>query len=201
MKILASLAAGLLFGASLAVADSDDLNWNTSEHNVNINSGDWGFEVRTYLDDDYDHMEITKKMNNGLTAALRYAEDGSTTEIRPKLTHHIWNNDTWSLGQRIEYRNFEGESDDHWRYRAIIGLKQGDAWLTLQPRWTLGGDNVQDDGDIDNVKWQAGYDWTLSSSETSSVVLSPFVEYQTKGSDGDWKKESMILGTNLSIKF
>lgn len=201
MKILASLAAGLLFGASLAVADSDDLNWNKSEHNVKIKSGDWGFEVRTYLDDDYDHMEVTKKLANGLTAALRYAEDGSTTEIRPKLTHKIWNNDTWSLGQRIEYRNFEGDSDDHWRYRAIIGLKQGDVWLKLQPRWTLGGDNVKDDGDIDNVKWQAGYNWTLSSSETSSVVLSPYVEYQTEGSDGDWKKKHMILGTSLSVKF
>jgi len=89
---------------------------------------------------------------------------------------------------------------DSWRYRAIIGLKQGDAWVTLQPRWELGGDK-KSDGDIDNVKWQAGYNWTLSSSETSSVVLSPYVEYQTDGESGDWKKKHMILGTSLSIKF
>lgn len=199
MKVIASIIA-MLFAGSLAIAADDDLNWNKSEHNLKIKSGDWGFEVRTYLDDDYDHMEVSKKIGNGLTAAVRYAEDGTDTEIRPKLTHHIWNNDMFSLGHRAEYRYFEGDKDDNWRYRAIIGLKQGNAWVKLQPRWELGGDK-ENDSDIDNVKWQAGWDWTLDKSETSKTVLTPFIEYQTEGADGDWKKKHMILGTSLTVKF
>jgi len=54
MKVIASIIA-MLFAASVALA-AEDLNWNKSEHNLQIKSGDWGFEVRTYLDDDYDHM-------------------------------------------------------------------------------------------------------------------------------------------------
>jgi len=199
MKVIASIIA-MLFAGSLAIAADDDLNWNKSEHNLKIKSGDWGFEVRTYLDDDYDHMEVTKKIGNGLTAAVRYAEDGTDTEIRPKLTHHILDMGMLSLGHRAEYRYFEGDKDDNWRYRAIIGLKQGNAWVTLQPRWELGGDK-ENDSDIDNVKWQAGWDWTLDKSETSKTVLTPFIEYQTEGADGDWKKKHMILGTSLTVKF
>ena len=199
MKVIASIIA-MLFAGSLAIAADNDLNWNKSEHNLKIKSGDWGFEVRTYLDDDYDHMEVTKKIGNGLTAAVRYAEDGTDTEIRPKLTHHILDKGMLSLGHRAEYRYFEGDKDDNWRYRAIIGLKQGNAWVKLQPRWELGGDK-ENDSDIDNVKWQAGWDWTLDKSETSKTVLTPFIEYQTEGADGDWKKKHMILGTSLTVKF
>lgn len=199
MKVIASIIA-MLFAGSFAFAADDDLNWNSSEHNLTIKSGDWGFQVRTYLDDDYDHMEVSKKLGNGLSAAVRYAEDGSNTEIRPKLTHKIWKNDVLSLAHRMEYRYHEGVKDDNWRYRAIIGLKQGNAWLKLQPRWELGG-NKENDGDIDNVKWQAGYNITLAKTENSSVKLTPFVEYQTNGSEGDWKKKHMILGTSLSVKF
>ena len=199
MKLFASLAA-LMFGASLAIAE-EDLNWNTSQHNFQLQSNDWSLEIRTVLDDDYDHMEVSKVLSNGLIASLRYAEDGTSTEIRPKLTQKLFANDTWSLKHRMEYRYFEGaKTDDFWRYRAIIGLKSGNTWVKLEPRWELGGDK-KNDGDIDNVKWQAGYNWSLSSNESSSIVLTPFVEYQTQGSEGDWKKESMILGTNLSIKF
>ena len=198
MKVIASIIA-MLFAASVAFA-AEDLNWNKSEHNLQIKSGDWGFEVRTYLDDDYDHMEVSKKIGNGLTAAVRYAEDGTDTEIRPKLTHKLLDAGMLSLAHRAEYRYFEGDKDDNWRYRAIIGLKQGNAWVTLQPRWELGGDK-ENDSDIDNVKWQAGWDWTLDKSETASTVLTPFIEYQTEGADGDWKKKHMILGTSLTVKF
>ena len=93
MKLFASLAA-LMFGASLAIAE-EDLNWNTSQHNFQLQSNDWSLEIRTVLDDDYDHMEVSKVLSNGLIASLRYAEDGTSTEIRPKLTQKLFANDTW----------------------------------------------------------------------------------------------------------
>lgn len=196
-RVIASLIA-VLFGIAF-IANADD-NWNTSEHNYNINSGKYGLEIRTYGDDDYDHIEGSYKLTDNLTAALRYAEDGTDTEIRPKLTHKILKQGPLTLAHRIEYRYFEGTKDDNWRYRGIVGLKAGDAWIKMQPRWTFGAGKTGD-AKIDDVKWQAGYDITLAKDDNSSVKFTPYVEYLTAGEDDGWAKTHMIAGTKLAVKF
>lgn len=198
VTIVSAVALATIIGCGKE-AEADD-NWNTSEHNYNLNSGNWGVEVRTMGNDDYDHVEGKYKLSDSLELALRYAEDGVDTEIRPKLTHKILKAGPLSLAHRIEYRYFEGTKDDSARYRGIIGLKAGNVWATLQPRWTFGAGKTGD-AKIDDVKWQAGYDWTLDSDENSSVKLTPYVEYLTAGEDGDWAKTHMILGTRLAVKF
>lgn len=199
-KLLITLFATLFLVACGAQdADADD-NWKTSEHNYNISSGKYGLEIRTYGNDDYDHVEGKYKLTDSLELALRYAEDGTNTEIRPKLTHKIMKVGPLSLGHRIEYRYFEGTKDDNWRYRGIVGLKAGGAWIKMQPRWTFGAGKTGD-AKIDDVKWQAGYDVTLAKDDNSSVKFTPYVEYLTAGEDGDWAKTHMILGTKLSVKF
>jgi len=200
-KLLLTLVASMfLVACGSQDAEADD-NWNTSEHNYNIDSGKWGVEVRTINNDDYDHVEGSLKLSDSLTAAVRYAEDGVTTEIRPKLTHSLMSIGPVGLKHRIEYRYFEGNTtDDFWRYRIIAKMDVGPIWLKAEPRWTLGGDQTTD-AKIDDVKWQAGYDWTLSSDENSSAVLTPYVQYVTAGDEGDWAKTEMILGTRLGIKF
>ena len=200
-KLLLTLVASMfLVACGSQDAEADD-NWNTSEHNYNIDSGKWGVEVRTINNDDYDHVEGSLKLSDSLTAAVRYAEDGVTTEIRTKLTHSLMSIGPVGLKHRIEYRYFEGNTtDDFWRYRIIAKMDVGPIWLKAEPRWTLGGDQTTD-AKIDDVKWQAGYDWTLSSDENSSAVLTPYVQYVTAGDEGDWAKTEMILGTRLGIKF
>ena len=199
VALVSAVALATLIGCGAKDAEADD-NWNTSEHNYNLSSGSWGLEVRTMGNDDYDHVEGKYKLTDSLELALRYAEDGTDTEIRPKLTHKIMKAGPLSLAHRIEYRYHEGVKDDNWRYRGIIGLKAGSAWVKLQPRWEFGAGKTGD-AKIDNVKWQTGYDFTLSKSETSAVKFTPYVEYQTDGEDGDWAKKHMILGTKLSVKF
>ena len=198
MKKIVALVSAALLGLSVN-AYSDD-NWNTSEHNYNLSSGKWGLEIRTMGNDDYDHVEGKYKLADNLELALRYAEDGVDTEIRPKLTHKILKAGPLSLAHRIEYRYFEGTKDDNWRYRGIIGLKAGNAWLKWQPRWEFGAGKTGD-AKIDDVKWQAGYDFTLAKDENSSVKFTPYVEYLTAGEDADWAKTHMILGTRLAVKF
>ena len=200
-KLLITLFATMfLVACGTQEADADD-NWNTSEHNYNVNGDKYGLEVRTMGNDDYDHVEGSLKLSDSLTAAVRYAEDGETTEIRPKLTHSLLSVGPVGLKHRIEYRYFEGNTtDDFWRYRIIAKMDVGPIWLKAEPRWTLGGDQTTD-AKIDDVKWQAGYDWTLSSDENSSAVLTPYVQYVTAGDEGDWAKTEMILGTRLGIKF
>jgi len=141
------------------------------------------------------------KLTDSLTAAVRYAEDGETTEIRPKLTHSLLSVGPVGLKHRIEYRYFEGDAtDDSWRYRIIAKMDVGPIWVKAQPRWELGGNNTND-MKIDDIKYEAGYDWTLSSTETTSAVFTPYIQYQTSGDEGDYAKEHMILGTRLQVKF
>ena len=200
-KLLVTLFATMfLVACGSQEADAADDNWNTSEHNYNINGDKWGLEVRTIGNDDYDHVEGSLKLTDSLTAAVRYAEDGTDTEIRPKLTHSIISAGPISLKHRIEYRHFEGVKDDNWRYRGIVKAKLGNAWATFVPRWEFGAGKTGD-AKIDDIKWQAGYDWTLDADENSSVVFTPYVEYLTAGEDADWAKTHMILGTRLAVKF
>jgi len=200
-KLLITLFATMfLVACGTEEADADD-NWNTSEHNYNINGNKWGLEIRAVGNDDYDHVEGSLKLTDSLTAAVRYAEDGETTEIRPKLTHSLLSVGPVGLKHRIEYRYFEGNTtDDSWRYRIIAKMDVGPIWVKAQPRWTLGGDQ-KTDAKIDDIKYEAGYDWTLSSTETTSAVFTPYIQYQTSGDEGDYAKEHMILGTRLQVKF
>lgn len=201
MKLLITLFASLfLVACGTQEADADD-NWNTSEHNYNVNGDKWGLEIRAVGNDDYDHVEGSLKLTDSLTAAVRYAEDGETTEIRPKLTHSLLSVGPVGLKHRIEYRYFEGNTtDDSWRYRIIAKMDVGPIWVKAEPRWTLGGDQ-KTDAKIDDIKYEAGYDWTLSSTETTSAVFTPYIQYQTSGDEGDYAKEHMILGTRLQVKF
>jgi len=200
-KLLITLFATMfLVACGAQEADADD-NWNTSEHNYNVNGDKWGLEIRAVGNDDYDHVEGSLKLTDSLTAAVRYAEDGETTEIRPKLTHSLLSVGPVGLKHRIEYRYFEGNTtDDSWRYRIIAKMDVGPIWVKAQPRWTLGGDQ-KTDAKIDDIKYEAGYDWTLSSTETTSAVFTPYIQYQTSGDEGDYAKEHMILGTRLQVKF
>lgn len=200
-KLLITLFATMfLVACGTQEADADD-NWNTSEHNYNVNGDKWGLEIRAVGNDDYDHVEGSLKLTDSLTAAVRYAEDGETTEIRPKLTHSLLSVGPVGLKHRIEYRYFEGNTtDDSWRYRIIAKMDVGPIWVKAEPRWTLGGDQ-KTDAKIDDIKYEAGYDWTLSSTETTSAVFTPYIQYQTSGDEGDYAKEHMILGTRLQVKF
>ena len=200
-KLLITLFATLFLVACGAQDAEADDNWNTSEHNYNINGNKWGLEIRAIGNDDYDHVEGSLKLTDSLTAAVRYAEDGETTEIRPKLTHSLLSVGPVGLKHRIEYRYFEGDAtDDSWRYRIIAKMDVGPIWVKAQPRWELGGNNTND-MKIDDIKYEAGYDWTLSSTETTSAVFTPYIQYQTSGDEGDYAKEHMILGTRLQVKF
>jgi len=195
MKFIVSLFV-VLFGMS--VVNAADTSWQKFEHNVKLKHGDWGLEVRTYTNDDYDHYEITNSsIINNVELGLRVAEDADTTEYRAKATHKLFDAGALSLNHRMEYRYFEGNTtDDYWRYRLIAKAKMGDAWLKFQPRWKFGGDN-KNDSKIDDVKYTLGYNLALSDN----VVLTPFAEYVTAGETGDWKKQELIGGTTLEVKF
>ena len=220
MKLFITLLATLfLFTACKEKeAEATDSNWTKSEHNYKIQNGNKGLDIRTYYRSDYMHVEPSYKLDKkwyDVTAAVRIAEEDGAREYRPKLTHTLikWSpeditnedgsvsksNTKFSLGHRIEFRNYENEStDDYWRYRLIgkVAIGLGDklsVWGKVQPRWTF-GQGQEEDTKIDDIKNQAGIKINLDDN----MSFSPYVEVIA---DKDMKQQSAMIGTALSFTF
>jgi|TARA_B100001094_G_scaffold55779_1_gene51269 hypothetical protein len=220
MKLFITLLATLfLFTACKEKpAEAADSNWTKSEHNYNVQNGDYGLNIRTYYRSDYMHVEPSYTLGKkwyGMTAAVRIAEEDGAREYRPKLTHQIINwspgdttnedgtisksNTEFWVGHRVEFRNYENEStDDYWRYRIIgkVAIGLGDklsVWGQVQPRWTF-GQGQEEDTKIEDIRNQVGIKINLDNNMT----FSPYVEIIA---DKDMKQQSAMVGTALSFKF
>jgi len=213
--MLAVAFVGTVFGCKEeAAAASTD--WKQSEHNWNVNwdqSGyDVGLNVRNQYRSDYDHVELSVKLQS-FTMSVRAAEEDGDREYRPKLTQSLinWNmlddkegNEgpiNLSLGHRIEYRYYETEGKDaNWRYRGIakVGFNILDnihVWGKVQPRFEF-GTGKENDLKIDDIKNQVGLSINLSDNAT----FSPYVEYLMDSQDNNFERKEVMVGTTLTIK-
>ena len=185
----------LVFSTSLFASDR---NWQKSEHNVNIKHNKFGLNIRQYAQDDYDHIEFKYKLIKDVEIALRLAEEGDVKEKRPKLTHKIGKFGPVSLSHRLEYRTYESDlKSDYMRYRLIFGTKYKMFWAKVQPRWKVGGEGIDVDSKIDDIKTSVGLKLNLNKHTT----FKPYIEYLTDGEKNDYQKKSVMLGTSLGFKF
>ena len=185
----------LVFSTSLFASDR---NWQKSEHNVNIKHNKFGLNIRQYAQDDYDHIEFKYKLIKDVEIALRLAEEGDVKEKRPKLTHKIGKFGPVSLSHRLEYRTYESDlKSDYMRYRLIFGTKYKMFWAKVQPRWKVGGEGIDVDSKIDDIKTSVGLKLNLNKHTT----FKPYIEYLVDGEKNDYQKKSVMLGTSLGFKF
>ena len=185
----------LVFSTSLFASDR---NWQKSEHNVNIKHNKFGLNIRQYAQDDYDHIEFKYKLIKDVEIALRLAEEGDVKEKRPKLTHKIGKFGPVSLSHRLEYRTYESDlKSDYMRYRLIFGTKYKMFWAKVQPRWKVGGEGIDVDSKIDDIKTSVGLKLNLNKHTT----FKPYIEYLVDGEKNDYQKKYMMLGTSLGFKF
>ena len=187
----------LLFSTSLFASDR---NWQKSEHNINIKHNKFGLNIRQYAQDDYDHIEFKYKLIKDVEVALRLAEEGDVKEKRPKITHKVGKLGPISFAHRLEYRTYESDAkSDYMRYRLIFSAKSknGFLWAKVQPRWKVGGEGVDVDEKIDDIKSSVGIKLNLNEHTT----FKPYVEYLADGSVNDYKKKYVMLGTALTFKF
>lgn len=192
MKRLALLLTLLIpVLTSNAYANND---WQKSEHNYTFKYNNFSTNIRTYFNDDYDHVEFGYKIGWGMSAALRLAESGSQRENRYKLSQKMYKNKYLSLGHQIEYRAYEGATDDYFRYRLIGKLKVGNAWLKVQPRWTL-GQGQENATRVKDIKTNVGYDLKFGKQ----VTFSPYVMYIANGET--LEKNDLMAGTALTFRF
>ena len=193
MKLLTIIL--LIFSTSLFASDR---NWQKSEHNIDIKHNNFGLNIRQYTQDDYDHIEFKYKLIKDVEIALRLAEEGDVKEKRPKLTHKIGKFGPISLSHRLEYRTYESDlKSDYMRYRLIFGTKYKMFWAKVQPRWKVGGEGIDVDSKIDDIKTSVGLKLNLNKHTT----FKPYIEYLVDGEKNDYQKKSVMLGTSLGFKF
>jgi hypothetical protein len=185
----------LVFSTSLFASDR---NWQKSEHNIDIKHNNFGLNVRQYAQDDYDHIEFKYKLIKNVEIALRLAEEGDVKEKRPKLTHKIGKFGPISLSHRLEYRTYESDlKSDYMRYRLIFGTKYKMFWAKVQPRWKVGGEGIDVDSKIDDIKTSVGLKLNLNEHTT----FKPYIEYLADGEKNDYQKKYIMIGTSLGFKF
>ena len=177
---------------------ANERNWQKSEHNVDMKHNKFGLNIRQYAQDDYDHIEFKYKLVKKVEVALRLAEEGDEKEKRPKITHKIGKVGPLSLAHRLEYRMYESDvKSDYMRYRLIFGANYKMVWAKVQPRWKVGGEGVNVDEKIDDVKAAIGIKLNLNQHTT----FKPYIEYLSDSELNDFKKQYVMLGTALTFKF
>ena len=195
MKILSILLFSLF---SLTLQAEDDLNFFKSQHNLGVTHGQYGINYRIYFDDNASEVEFKYKPIKNLQAHIKIAEDDLLQENRYRLTHTIGKYFDTKFSHRIEFRHFEGNKDDYWRYRLIVGkdFLNKLVWFKVQPKFTF-GHSKKDDSKVDEIEYELGLSFKLNSETT----FKPYLEYKTKGADDDYEKKHLIFATALNFKF
>ena len=165
---------------------------------MGVTHGQYGINYRIYFDDDESQVEFKYKPIKNLQAHIKIAEDDLLQENRYRLTHTIGKFLEVKFSHRIEFRHFEGDKDDYWRYRLIFGkdFLNKLVWFKVQPKFTF-GHSKKDDSKVDEIEYELGLSFKLNKKTT----FKPSLEYKTKGADDDYEKKHLIFATALNFKF
>lgn len=188
-KVIAVLALFLCGQASAA-------DFETSQHNFQIESGDYSLEVREEINSQKDHIQVGYTGINKLKLEARYVDKANDAEYRVRGTYNLISTNNFYFKPRIEYRHFE-TSTDYWRVRTKFGAKFNYANMKFygefQPAWNFGGDKTND-AKMDSSEFSIGIDTKVNDK----ITFGPFLLYET---DKNFNKTNVFLGTNLKVKF
>jgi hypothetical protein len=188
------LAIVLTIASSLTLAE----DFETSQHNFKFRSGDVGGEVRQEINSTKDHIQVTYYGVEKLALDYRHVDNQINVENRIRGTYSLYDNGTFWFRPRLEYRQFEGNIDDYWRVRAIIGArhlinKDITVWTDTQLSWNFG--SGQDGNiEIDSNQVRFGIDYSMNKK----LLVGSFIQYET---DKNWQNTDTFLGTKFSVNF
>lgn len=189
-KIISILAMSF---AGFAFAD----DFNHVQNNMKLKVGDVKLEFRQDTNSTKDHIQVGYTGIKNFELEYRHVDD-VTVEHRSRITYTGLTNGFFYLNPRLEYRHFEGATDDYYRLRAVVGAKQKSGnitlWTEFQPSWNFGKQGEDNDSKVDSSQLKVGFDYQVNKN----VEFGPFVQYDM---NKDWKKSDLFLGTNLTVKF
>jgi hypothetical protein len=167
-------------------------DFDSNQFNLKVKNKDYGIEFREYTQSNRSHIQIEKYVDKW-KFAYRYDEDGDKTEHRPRIDYQLYKNDYVYVTPRVEYRYYEGNTDDYFRVRSAFGLTLGDAYLELTPMLRL-GEGYKEDLSIDEYQSKLGYKWKVDEN----VKVDTFVQREA---DKHFEKTDMFFGATLELEF
>ncbi len=171
-------------------------DWDKSRHNFRFESRGLTVEVRVEAGNNKAHIQLTKKIND-FELAYRYAESTGLKEHRGRMTYRRPTNGTLYAYPRLEYRFFEGDVDDYFRFRTAFGVKHRfgkiKAYAEFTPMWKFGRGQTADLR-MDQSQEVIGFEYKF----TKPVSFGPFIQLET---DNNFNRTGVFAGTNFTVKF
>lgn len=189
-KIVAILA---IFLCSQASAD----DFEKSQLNFRVRSGDYGLELREEINSNKDHVQISYFGVKNVEMRFRYVDNINSKEYRPQISYMLYQGNNFFLKPRLDYRYFLGNNPDYFSFRSTFGggytiSPKYRLWSEVNPIWDFGQDK-KNDFSLDKAQFRFGMTYT-----NSDIKIEPFIQYETTG---HFKHTDTFLGTNFTLTF
>ncbi len=172
------------------LAWADDFKSN--QFTLKVQNSNYGIEARQYTQSDRAHIQLERYIGKW-KFGYRYDENGTKIEHRPRIDYKLYDNGSFFIKPRIEYRYYEGPKNDYWRVRSALGFRVNKAYVELTPMLRLGS-GYSNDLSIDEYQTKVGFKHKINEQTT----LNMFVQADL---DKNFDKTEMFFGTSLGFKF
>lgn len=187
-KLLAVLA---IFLCSQASAD----DFERSQHNFRVRSGDYGLELREEINSNKDHIQFSYFGVKKTEMRIRYVDNIGLKEYRPQISYMLYQRNNFFLKPRLDYRHFLGNNPDYFSFRSTFG---GDyiispkyrIWSEVNPIWDFGQDK-KNDFSLDKAQFRVGVSYI-----DSDIKVEPFIQYETTG---QLEHTDTFMGTTVTV--
>ena len=182
----------ILFMTALFTSTVHAGDYEKSQHNTRIRFNDtYTIEVRQEVHSKKDHYQLMYTGIKDFEMRYRYVDNPDATEHRPQISYLGWDNGTFFLRPRLDFRYFEGERNDYFSFRTGMGVSKRienfRVYGDFIPIWNLGQGQVNDTK-MDSAQFRIGVEHRPSKNWS----YSPFLQYET---NRDFEKTEVFLGT------
>jgi hypothetical protein len=172
-------------------------NFEKSQHNFRVRSGDYGLELREEINSNKDHIQFSYFGIKQTEMRLRYVDNIGSKEIRPMISYMVYQNKNFFFRPRLDYRYFLGEKPDYFSFRTSFGTRfdinnQYNFWTVVNPIWDF-GQGKTNDTNLDKIQFRLGVE-----RQFGKLRFSPFIQHET---DGHFIHTDTFLGTTATLDY
>ena len=183
----------MCLATTLLLAD----DFEKSQHNFRVRSGNHGLELREEINSDKDHIQYSYFGVKNTEMRMRYVDNLESKEYRPQVSYMMYRGQHLFLKPRLDYRYFIGEKPDYFSFRTSFGWDyflspKHRLWSEINPIWEF-GQGRENDFNLDKAQFRLGVDYVMSD-----IIVGPFIQYET---NNHFERTDTFLGTNVTLKF
>jgi hypothetical protein len=184
----------LAFAAGISTVSFAE-DFEKTQLNFRVRSGDYGLEIREEIRAEKDHIQLSYFGIKATEIRLRYVDSIDAKEWRPQISHFVYQSDRFFFRPRLDYRYFLGENPDYFSFRTSFGTRfdinnQYNVWTEVNPIWDF-GQGKPNDTNLDKIQFRLGVE-----RQFEKLRFSPFIQHET---DGNLDHTTTFLGTTLTL--